>query len=1166
VTGRCAPRGDCGLPARVGDPVSVVTGASTDVSLDFTIPGRPPFWWNRYYDSSRHMVWLPLGWGHTHEYDRTLRVDLDGMRYESPGREPVPFPYLAEDGDEAVTNGLVLTRVGLNVFRLSGAGPAMEFAFRNRSSVAPLARLGDANNAMVFHQDQNARIAKVVLPDGAVLRIEYDPNGAVGAVVREGDRSAGEQVLVSYRYDASGNLIEGVDAYRNRVRFAYDDHNRLIRKVDRRGFAFNYRYDSRGRCVWSSGEDGLHAVQLTYLAPEPVTKVTRGDGGEWQYFYDPAGSVMLIVDPYGGTRSFVKDDAGRVIEERDPVGNSIPWVLSPSGQLLAKIVPPGRVERPGKPNFLPVPHRAMFLAPELPSRVPPVVALDSPDCPADYEYGYLLTYSGAREIVPHAWEISQMPEAARRALRRDLPFTRPRERVHDALGKLLHESRPGVPPRRWVYDPNGNVVRYTDHDGATRQFEYTSWNLRSAAIDPLGHTTRMTYQHTEKVTSIVDGRGVTSEYEYDLKDRLVAARHGGRLRDAYTYDPADELIEKTTAPDLSLITLRWAPGGVVTARNLASGETQEFSYDGKGRFVELKGNAGTVALAYDEVGNCVRDELNGRGVKRTYSGLRLQSVEVLGRFIVQYERTPRHEVIVRDPLGGAHRIRPLEWGIVHRTLSNGRTEVVQYDRRGLCVLKVVTRASDRDVWVREFDYSGEGDLVAVRDSRTGASAYKYDAAHRLIEADERQGRSAFTYDASGNLLASGDTRFAYADSNQQLLSVAATAFDYDVRGNCVGRTANGARVEFDYDSLDQLTRVAAPGFHWEATYDPFGRRVRKLVNGAATEFIWDGDRLAAEIGSGLRLYIYPDDYSLVPQLVVDYDSPDADPALGRRLFVFADHRGAPIRLEDDSGSAQWEASYNPYGRAVETVAHTTCAVRLPGHYFDRETSLHYNRFRYYDPALGRYLQPDPVGVSGGGNRYAYHASPLTRVDINGLGCPDEELPPDKKKELDEKFGAPEDPAKIKDHEMKTPGDKESGVEPNGTRQVVKEGETVTLPPLQPGEIYIWVIDKCGNMIVAKEYSRNGVYNHDDQTGRTFPDQPMGHPTLTDGEPARIGGELHPQPDGSYKINNKSGRYSGHDDRGPDQLDNAAGKMSDALGGAQVTPDYKPIAGAPPARS
>ena len=37
---------------------------------------------------------------------------------------------------------------------------------------------------------------------------------------------------------------------------------------------------------------------------------------------------------------------------------------------------------------------------------------------------------------------------------------------------------------------------------------------------------------------------------------------------------------------------------------------------------------------------------------------------------------------------------------------------------------------------------------------------------------------------------------------------------------------------------------------------------------------------------------------------------------------------------------------------------------LAGQYFDEETGLHYNYFRYYDPKTGRYLTPDPIGLRG----------------------------------------------------------------------------------------------------------------------------------------------------------------------------------------------------------
>nr|WP_081299746.1 RHS repeat-associated core domain-containing protein [Gilliamella apicola] len=42
-------------------------------------------------------------------------------------------------------------------------------------------------------------------------------------------------------------------------------------------------------------------------------------------------------------------------------------------------------------------------------------------------------------------------------------------------------------------------------------------------------------------------------------------------------------------------------------------------------------------------------------------------------------------------------------------------------------------------------------------------------------------------------------------------------------------------------------------------------------------------------------------------------------------------------------------------------------LRYQGQYLDRETGLHYNTFRYYDPDIGRFTQPDPIGLAGGFN-------------------------------------------------------------------------------------------------------------------------------------------------------------------------------------------------------
>lgn len=61
------------------------------------------------------------------------------------------------------------------------------------------------------------------------------------------------------------------------------------------------------------------------------------------------------------------------------------------------------------------------------------------------------------------------------------------------------------------------------------------------------------------------------------------------------------------------------------------------------------------------------------------------------------------------------------------------------------------------------------------------------------------------------------------------------------------------------------------------------------------------------------------------------------------------------------------------------------SLRLPGQFFDKETSLHYNYFRDYDPTLGRYVQSDPLGLQGGVNTYAYaYDNPLALIDPKGL--------------------------------------------------------------------------------------------------------------------------------------------------------------------------------------
>lgn len=106
-------------------------------------------------------------------------------------------------------------------------------------------------------------------------------------------------------------------------------------------------------------------------------------------------------------------------------------------------------------------------------------------------------------------------------------------------------------------------------------------------------------------------------------------------------------------------------------------------------------------------------------------------------------------------------------------------------------------------------------------------------------------------------------------------------------------------------------------------------------------------------------------------------------------YIYSDHLNTP-RLITDSGNNtvwQWDQS-DPFGNNVPTSnPGFEFNLRMPGQYFDRETGLHYNVHRDYDPSIGRYIQSDPIGLKGGQNTYLYgNANPISYTDPTGL-CP-----------------------------------------------------------------------------------------------------------------------------------------------------------------------------------
>jgi RHS repeat-associated protein len=108
-------------------------------------------------------------------------------------------------------------------------------------------------------------------------------------------------------------------------------------------------------------------------------------------------------------------------------------------------------------------------------------------------------------------------------------------------------------------------------------------------------------------------------------------------------------------------------------------------------------------------------------------------------------------------------------------------------------------------------------------------------------------------------------------------------------------------------------------------------------------------------------------------------------------FIHTDQLNSPRVITNGTGQAVWTwlnddpFGYNAPNENPSGQGTFTCNLRFAGQYFDRETNLHYNYLRDYDPWIGRYSESDPIGLIGGVNTYAYVAGdPVTSSDRLGL--------------------------------------------------------------------------------------------------------------------------------------------------------------------------------------
>ncbi|EJM14657.1 RHS repeat-associated core domain protein containing protein, partial [Pseudomonas sp. GM18] len=320
-----------------------------------------------------------------------------------------------------------------------------------------------------------------------------------------------------------------------------------------------------------------------------------------------------------------------------------------------------------------------------------------------------------------------------------------------------------------------------------------------------------------------------------------------------------------------------------------------------------------------------------------------------------------------------------------------------YDDQGRLKAHAVSQ-QQKSLYRRDYAYSPNGNLDHIADTRHGQRNYQYDALNRLIRVRHTRDDlpETFAHDPAGNLQMQDRPGPATVKGNR-LLMQGDRHYDYDAFGNLIReRRGTGQKLvtEYRYDCQHRLVRVTLPdGSCASYRYDAFGRRIAKTVDGKTTEFFWQGDQVVAESSKEhYRSYVY-EPGSFRPLAMLDGKGP-------RRACPFyyqLDHLGTPQELTDFGGEIVWSAKYNAHGKVTHLAfgggEQLDQPLRFQGQYFDVESGLHYNRHRYYDPKVGRYLTPDPIKLAGGLNQYQYTPNPTGWVDPLGLSgnCP----PPNK---------------------------------------------------------------------------------------------------------------------------------------------------------------------------
>ncbi|MDX2250921.1 MAG: RHS repeat-associated core domain-containing protein [Nitrospira sp.] len=957
-----------------GDPVDLATGIFVMQKTDLVVPGRVPVTLTRTYRTLGTNQG-PFGIGTSHTYDVMLRQDGDLRRLLLPTGGRVAFPKHADGTFRNLTDpayqGVVITDTGgAHVVRFTD-GATWTF--------------GSPTFGLSFLTAQSDR-------NGNTLT--FTRTGSTGTLTAITD-SVGRQIQFTY---AGNRVTEMLDPIGRRVTYAYDTQGRLVSVIDPEGGVTRYTYDSSNRMTTITDARGITYLQNFYGPSSRVLRQIQADGSEYKFRYQLAGATSsgpgctVVNPPTGGgvtavTLPFVacpKEDSwenfqagytvtggtvtattvvdprqnakttrfnasGYAVSTTDSLGQTTTTQRNATNQVVSSTDALGRVTKleydtAGNVKKITDPsnQNTQFEYHTIWNRVTRIT--DALNQITEFTYdntnGNLLT---VKDPLTHVTSIAYNSFGQPTSVQGPIATEPPTTFAYDTNGNLITTTDPLGNSTQRVYDEVSRLTSLTDPRGLQTQFRYDGLNRVTEIADARQGLTRFSYDPNGNLLTVTDAKNQTTTYTYDSMDRLATRKDALNRQESYQYDLAGNLGQFTDRKNQQTTFVYDALNRRTTATYPDS--TTTFTYDPVGRLTKASDtapDAGTIDFAYDVLDRLIQ--------------------EVTGQGSVAYQ----YDVLGRRTQMVANGQQPVTYGY------DAASRLTQVAQGGLAV---------------GLGYDNANRRTSLNYPNGTSTSYTYDVASRLININHLGPSGViealtYQYDAAGNrtsltrsnatasLLPAAVASATYDPANEQT-SFAGATLTYDNNGNLTNDGVN----TYQWDARNRLIGISG-GVSGQFRYDALGRRTSKTINSVASQFLYDGNDIAAEIGGGAVGANYIRSLSI--------DEPFIRQASIGNEHYHTDALGSNLALSNAQGSSGTTYTYEPFGKT--TVSGTSSNTFQ---YTGRESDgsyLSFYRARYFDPGRGRFISEDPLEFSAGDvNLYAYVSNaPLRFSDPLGL--------------------------------------------------------------------------------------------------------------------------------------------------------------------------------------